>query len=163
MRLMNTGRPTDYTEELAALLFSRLSEGLSLRKACSTEDMVDKSTVFRWLSEANTKEWAQSFRDQYARAKKEGADAMAEELQEIAEDALEDVKKHAYEPKLGGALVQAYKLKADNMKWAMAKQQPKKYGDKVDVTSGGERIRTEPLIVSPIAPRPKEGEKTPNE
>lgn len=159
--MTKTGRPTDYTEDIATKLFDKLSEGLSLRKACEAEGMPDKSTIFRWLSEANTKEWAQDFRDQYARAKREGADAKAEELEDIADEALEDVKKHAYEPKLGGALVQAYKLKADNLKWAMSKQQPKKYGEKLDLTSDGKRIRTEPVVVSAIKPRlaPEEPKK----
>lgn len=154
----NVGAPTAYTPELAALLIERLSEGQSLRKACSTDDMVSKATVFRWLSESNVEDWAEGFRDQYARAKREATDAMAEELQEIAEDALQDVKEHAYEPKLGSALVQAHKLKADNMKWVMSKLKPKKYGEKVDVTSDGKRVVATPLIVSSIAARPTEGE-----
>ena len=43
--------------------------------------------------------------------------------------------------------MQAVKLKADNLKWSMSKMKPKKYGDKVDVTSDGKAIKGNTLIL----------------
>lgn len=125
------GRPTKYTNKLGDEICSRIAEGQSLRTVCSDNKMPDKSTVFRWLRLPSMS----AFRDQYARAKKEAADAMAEELLDIADDALKEVEKHAYEPKLSGAIVQAHKLKADNLKWTMARQQPKKYGERINIAT----------------------------
>lgn len=127
----SAGRPTIYTRELGDEICARISEGRSLRSVCNDDDMPDKSTVFRWLR----LDTISTFRDQYARAKREAADAMGEDLLDIAEDALKAVEKHAGEPKLSGAIVQAHKLKADNLKWTMSRQNPKKYGERINVAS----------------------------
>lgn len=121
------GRPTQFTPELGDIICSLLAEGISLRTICKSEDMPDRSTVFRWIRKLP------EFRDQYARAKVEGADAMAEDLQDISDEALEAVMKFAATPKIAGAIVQTFKLKSDNMKWSMARQAPKKYGDRINV------------------------------
>jgi hypothetical protein len=39
------------------------------------------------------------------------------------------------------------KLKVDTYKWLMAKLDTKNYGDKVDVTSGNEKISTSPTVI----------------
>ena len=49
------------------------------------------------------------------------------------------------DPKAAGAMVQAVKLKADNLKWVMSKMKPKKYGDKLDMTTNGKDLPT-PLL-----------------
>lgn len=41
--------------------------------------------------------------------------------------------------------MQRSRLRVDTRKFLMAKMKPKKYGDKVDLTSGGEKIQ--PLLV----------------
>jgi hypothetical protein len=125
------GRPTRYTKKLGDEICARISEGMSLRKVCEDEKMPDKSTVFRWFRLPSLS----AFRDQYAHAKKESADAMAEDLQDIADDAINEVKKLADDSKLAGAIVQAHKLKADNLKWTMARNQPKKYGERINVAT----------------------------
>ncbi|ELY5861529.1 DNA packaging protein, partial [Cronobacter sakazakii] len=79
-----TGRPSDYTEELAEIICLRLAEGESLRSVCRDEGMPSKQTVLRWLARN------ESFRAQYVRAKEEGAEAIAEELFDIADDGSND-------------------------------------------------------------------------
>lgn len=131
---MITGRPTDYTKELASKLCSKLAEGYSLRTVCLAEDMPDKSTVFDWL--AKYKEFA----DQYAQAKEESTHANQEVLEDLGDEAIELAQ--SVDPKASGAVVQAVKLKADNLKWVMSKMKPKKYGDKVDLTTNGKDLPT---------------------
>ncbi len=46
-----TGRPTKYTEALAAEICRRIADGASLRSVCEAEDMPDRETVRRWLRE----------------------------------------------------------------------------------------------------------------
>ncbi len=127
-------RPTDYTPELAIKLCDRLSEGVSLRTVCLSDDMPDKSTVFDWLRKYK------EFADQYAQAKAESSEALNEELMDLGDEAID----HAYkaDPKASSAVVQAVKLKADNMKWYMSKMKPKKYGDKIDMTTNGKDLPT---------------------
>ena len=79
-----TGRPSDYTEELAEIICLRLAEGESLRSVCRDEGMPSKQAVLRWLARND------SFRAQYVRAKEEGAEAIAEELFDIADDGSND-------------------------------------------------------------------------
>lgn len=126
------GRPTEYNQDIASKICSKLAEGISLRTICLGEDMPTKTTVFNWLAKHK------DFVDQYARAKEESADAQFENLDDIGDEAIEESK--IVDPKAASAVVSAYKLKADNLKWTMSKMKPKKYGDKLDVMSDGKAI-----------------------
>lgn len=121
------GRPTKYSKELAARICNQLSEGISLRTVCLADDMPTKTTVFTWLQ--NDKD----FLGQYARAKEESADAMAEDILDIADETNKVIKSGA--EKKSGAYAQAQRLRVDTRKWIMSKMKPKKYGDSIDVTS----------------------------
>jgi hypothetical protein len=135
---MPAGRPTDYTPELADEICAQLADGDSLRAVCNSDSMPSKSTVFRWL---RTNE---EFRDQYARAKEESADAMADEVLDIADDGTNDWMERLGKDgdslgwQLNGEHVQRSKLRIDTRKFLMSKMKPKKYGDKVDLNVGGQ-------------------------
>ena len=132
------GRPSTYSQELADEICNQLSEGISLRTVCLGEDMPSKTTVFRWLRQNK------EFCDQYARAKEESADALFEETIDIADESL--VEAHQADPKASGAVVQAMRLRVDTRKWMMSKMKPKKYGDKVDLTSDGKAIQGNTVV-----------------
>lgn len=128
------GRPSDYTQELADKICEQIAEGDSMRTICEQESMPNAATVFRWL---RTNE---EFSKQYARACEERTEAHNENLLDIGEEAIEAA--HEADPKAANAVVSGYKLKADNLKWVMSKMKPKKYGDKLDVTSDGKVLPT---------------------
>jgi hypothetical protein len=133
------GRPTDYTQELADIICEKLAMGKSLRTALLEENMPGMATVFRWLRE-NTE-----FREQYARAKEEGADAMADEILDIADDGSNDwetrTNKRGEEYEVvNKEVVMRSRLRIDTRRWLMSKMKPKKYGEKLDLTSGGDKI-----------------------
>lgn len=134
------GRPTDYTQELADKICARLAMGESLRTVCKMEEMPSLQTIFNWF---RTKE---GFVGQYARAKEESTDAKLEEMEDIGDMAI--LAAHAADPKAANAVVSGYKLKADNIKWTMSKLKPKKYGDKVDLTSDGKAIKGNSIILT---------------
>lgn len=134
------GRPEEYTKELADKICSKLSEGLSLRTVCLDEDMPNKSTIFKWFREKP------EFVDQYTRAKEESADADLEIIEDLGDKAIEESK--LADPKAANAVVSAYKLKADNMKWAMSKKKPKKYGDKLDMSTNGKDLPSPIIFVN---------------
>ena len=46
-------------------------------------------------------------------------------------------------------VIQRDRLRVDARKWALSKMNPKKYGDKVDVTSGGEKINNSNPYLTP--------------
>lgn len=152
------GRPPEpFDETVADAICELLMQGWSLRRVLregsdqledSDGKLIQMPTVrvfFRWLREV------ESFRKQYAYAKQEAADAQYEELGDIADDAIRNAM--SVDPKASGAIVNAHRLKADNLKWMMSKMKPKKYGEKLDLTSDGKRIEQTPIIVSEIKPR----------
>lgn len=143
------GRPTKYTKTLADKICAELSEGKSMRTVCLSDKMPDKSTIFRWLREN------EGFRDQYETAKQESTDAMAEEIQDISDDGTNDWIEKEIRDKKGRLIdkvevlnhehVQRSRLRIDTRKWLMAKMKPKKYGEKLDLTSDGEKLATVPI------------------
>jgi hypothetical protein len=134
------GRPSSYSDETAALICERLIGGESLRKVCLSEDMPHASTVCRWLAEHGP------FREQYARAREAQADTLADEILDIADDGSNDFMGE--DEKYNGDAVQRSKLRVDARKWLAAKLQPKKYGDKIDLVSGGEPIQMDDTAIA---------------
>ena len=134
---MPAGRPSEYSTETADEFCARIAEGESLRTICLDGHMPALTTIFRWM---RTHE---DFRQQYARAKEQQADAMAEEIIDIADDATNDwMEKHDQHGnsigyQLNGDHVQRSKLRIESRKWLMGKLKPKKYGDKVQTEHSG--------------------------
>lgn len=125
------GRPTLYTVELTDSICSRLAAGESMRSISRDEDMPAMSTLFKWLREH------EEFSQQYARAKEESADALVEEILDIADDGVNDwMEKHGKEGEaigyqVNGEHIQRSRLRVDTRKWAASKLKPKKYGDRL--------------------------------
>ena len=128
-------RPSEYTQELADQICAQLADGLSLRTVCNAEGMPDRTTVFRWLRTHD------EFRSQYARAKEEAADALADEMLDIADDGSNDWMETHHRDNVGwqenGEAMQRSRLRVDTRKWIASKLKPKKYGDKIDTTVSG--------------------------
>ncbi len=125
------GRPSLYTEALAAKICRRLAEGESLRSICRDEKMPAISTVMGWLFDGQHGD----FSAQYARAREAQAELRADEITDIA-DGVEHGASEA---------VQAARLRVDARKWIAAKLLPKRYGDKLQHTGeGGGPIRVRP-------------------
>lgn len=147
------GRPDAFTQQLADRVCEELALGKSLRRVCDMDGMPAPNTVFKWM---RTRE---EFLQQYARAKQESADAMAEELLDIVDDARNDYMEDNYDKgrtpgyTLNGENIQRSKLRSDTRKWLMAKMKPKVYGDKVDITSGGEKLPTPIMGGAALLPR----------
>ena len=122
------GRPTDYTPELADDICSQLADGLSMRTVCKPDSMPNKATVFKWL---RTDE---AFNDQYVKAKEESADALTDEILDIADNCNNDWMEQEGDStgyKINGEAVQRSRLRIDSRKWLASKLKPKKYGDKI--------------------------------
>lgn len=134
------GRPTTYTKELADEICEGITLGYSVRTVCNPDPMPAISTFYKWLREH------EEFSKQYARACEERTEAMSEDLLDIADDGSNDwmeIHKGDYHGwQVNGEAVQRSKLRADTRKWLMAKMKPKKYGDKLDLTSDGKALPT---------------------
>jgi len=121
------GRPSSYTKEISSKLCSYLSMGKSLRTACKQEGMPSMPTVYKWISDYP------EFLNQYTRAKEESAEALAEDMLDIADEspiAVEtDKDGNVVGTKLDSAGVARNRLRVETRKWVASKLKPKKYGD----------------------------------
>ena len=132
------GRPSEYTKEIGNDICEHISNGQSLRSFCEREGYPAKNTVLRWLRNN------EDFRTQYALSRKSAIEVMADEIIDIADDAEKVVRKGA--EKKSGAFAQTQRLRIDTRKWVMSKLLPKKYGDKVDITSDGKAIKGNTIV-----------------
>lgn len=80
-------------------------------------------------------------REQYARAKADCLECMADEIIEIADESRRGVKTttkaDGTTETVEGDMVERTRLQIDSRKWLLSKLAPKKYGDKVDVQHAG--------------------------
>lgn len=129
------GQPTIYTAKIAMEICDRLSKGESLRSICRREEMPAINTVLNWLFDHKHL----AFEKDYERAREIQADVIFEETFEIADDSLKIVKNGKVST--ANARVNALRLQVDTRKWALARMKPKRYGERVDVTSGGKEIK----------------------
>ncbi len=132
------GRPEIYTQELADKICERIAEGYSMRTVCKPDEMPAMSTVFKWF---RTKP---EFVDQYAKATQERTEAMSEDILDIADDGSNDLMtiqkgKESYTIE-NKEVTNRSRLRVDTRKWLMSKMKPKKYGDKIDVTTDGKAL-----------------------
>ena len=125
-------RPSGYTEELANEICERIMKGRPLSKVCLDNDMPHRDTVHSWLVKY------QDFSDKYVRA--------CQIRREYRFETLEDTIDREDD-------VQRARLKVDVIKWQLSKEEPKKYGDKLDVTSDGKQLPTP--ILGTIQPEDK--------
>ncbi len=138
-------RPSEFTKEKGDEICAKLAMGESLRTVLKDEGMPSMATVFAWMRKE------EEFLKQYARAKEESADALSDEILDIADDGSNDwmeIHKGGYTSTVvDQEAVQRSKLRVDTRKWIASKLKPKKYGDKVDVTSAGEAIKGNTILI----------------
>ena len=121
------GRPTLYSDELAAEICRRIVEGESLTRICKDENMPNVSSVYLWLFKHK------DFSNQYARAREDQADTYSDQIVDIGEEVPmmvitdEDGK---VTKRIDPAGVNRTRLRVDARKWVAAKLKPKKYGDR---------------------------------
>lgn len=111
-------RPSKYSEELVNEICEKIADGESVRSICSREDMPERETIRLWLKDKP------EFLGQYARAREDQADGLFDQALDILKEDFKD-----------NVDVQAAKVRLDVIKWTAGKLAPKKYGDKIDMTS----------------------------
>lgn len=138
--MAKVGRPTKYSQELADKFCQEIALGQSLKTVCLGEDMPSPVTIFAWFRTYP------EFLNQYARATEERSEAMAEDILDIADDGTNDWMEINGRDIPDQEAIQRSKLRVEARKWLMSKMKPKKYGDKVDLTSDGKAIEGNTII-----------------
>lgn len=142
--MAKTGRPTLYSDDLVATIINRVAEGEAIRQICRDPEMPNRSTVYKWLDEN------EEFSNRYTRAAALRQDELFDEMFDIADDSTNDwMEREGYEQVNGEAIARS-RLRIETRKWALAKMQPTKYGDKI-AHVGGDPKKDDPiqLEVSP--------------
>lgn len=118
------GRKTEYDPAIAAEICTRISCGESLRQICMEERMPVHSTVYLWLLQNK------QFSDNYAKAREEQADTLADEIQAIADEPPAEIVDDKGVSRTDSGWVTWQKNRIDARKWVASKLKPKKYGDR---------------------------------
>lgn len=131
-------------EEIINKVLFEIENGLSLRKAILKLDIVNRDTFNEWIKAD------ESISDQYVKATDKRADVIFEEILDIADDSSNDfittdIGDGIQVEKFNSEHVQRSRLRVDARKWVLGKMKPKVYGDKIDMTTGGEKI-SNPII-----------------
>lgn len=133
------GRPSKFNLKIADEIVERLSKGEPLAVICRDERMPAVRTVSHW------KQGNPEFMADFARAREEGADAIAADCLAIADDATLDTEiTENGGVKPNSEWIARSRLRVETRLKLLAKWFPKTYGDKLDVTTGNESLNLTP-------------------
>lgn len=135
-----TGRPSKYTPEIAQEMCNLLSDGIPLREICRKEGFPAWQTVYDWMyrdDEAVAAGRGVGLSRAIARAREVGQDAIAEQLWV---DINADPERILSEGggRVDPGYVQWQKAKAEIGLKLLAKWNPKRYGDRVQLAGDAE-------------------------
>lgn len=139
-----TGRPSTYRAEVAKAILDRLANGELLKAICRDAGMPAASTVRGWVLDDR-----EGFAEAYERARMLGCYAIADELQDIADDSSGDMAKDENgRPVVNHENINRSRLRVDTRKWILSKMLPKQFGEKVEtqITGPGGGPLTSPIF-----------------
>ncbi len=121
-----TGRPSKYTDDLANEIAIRISEGEPLRQICRDEHMPHWTVVYDWMASNS------QFSLRIAQAREKGEEAIAQECMAIADEPPSRTAMGS----IDSGDVQHKKLRIETRLKLLAKWNPRKWGEKVDLNHG---------------------------
>lgn len=126
------GRPSKYTPQIAREIVERLSEGIPLWEICRDDHMPAWRTIYDWMErDAELSAWI-------ARARELGQDAIAEDcLRIIDEEPTKVISEGGI--RYDSAFVQWQKNRVEQRLKLLAKWNPKRYGDRVQLAGDAEQ------------------------
>lgn len=128
-------------EDIFDYICTEIESGRALRNVLKDDNMPDSTTFYRWLDMYPDKS------KQYARATEVRAEALFDEMLDIADYGVNDTQTDENGNKIvNHDVIQRSRLRIDTRKWIVSKLNPKKYGDKLDVTSDNKPIQATPIF-----------------
>lgn len=137
-------------EKIKTAICERIANGEPLKPICREEGMPSFHTIYNWIDKDA------KFAARMEKAREMGADAIADGILEIADDARNDwVERLDNEQvpigyQLNGDHVQRSKLRIETRLKLLAKWHPKKYGDKLEL---GGSVEGFALVINPARPK----------
>ncbi len=143
-------RTASEIETLFKKILKEIEEGTPLRQIIAATPGFSTATFYKWL------DGSESMLKRYARAKELAAEALYDQIVEIARTPLIETIEETgnsgatkFDKTTVKDNVQRSRLMIDAIKWRLAKERPEKYGDKLDVTSGNKPLAV-PAIVGMV-------------
>jgi len=115
-------------------IISEIESGKSLISAINTNGMPSTSTFYIWLEEEPEKS------KRYTRACEARELLLFDEILSIADKQDKDVDEVDGIEVINYNVINRNRLQIDARKWVLGKMNPKKYGEKLDMTSDGEKV-----------------------
>lgn len=130
-------------EQLFKKVIRELQSGRSLRQILSDEGMPSRTALYDWLDKD------EKYQERFARASQLGDEVLFEETLEIARTPMNGVTVEDG-PKgqtvKTGDMLGHRKLLIETIDKVLARRNPRKYGNKIDVTSAGEALAVPAII-----------------
>jgi hypothetical protein len=129
------GRSADYTPELGARICEETATGGKLAEICLLPGMPDRTTIYRWFARHP------DFAEAYKRARQARALLRSDKIDDIVDKMLDGT----LDPQAGRAAI-------DALKWQAAKEDPRNFGDKVEISGkDGGPIQTKDVTLLELA------------
>lgn len=123
-------RLSEYNFELCKEICIQVAEGKNIKKVLASKEKYPHfATWCEWKREHN------ELADLYVRSIQDKAESIDSDI----EDLLAEIKSGELDPASGRLII-------DTLKWKSSKYYPKMFGEKVDVTTGGEKIKGQTII-----------------
>ena len=133
-------RLTEYNYDLCVDICNELANGQNIKRILDSNDKYPDWTTFRRWKQNN-----EELRTLYINSQQDKAIALENELDDLR-DMLTAKEIDA----------STYNVLAQTLKWKMAKFYPKVFGDKTDITTNGESIKSIPTEIKVEITKPNE-------
>lgn len=143
------GRPSTFDQAIADEICSRMAEGEPLREICRDDRMPPWRTVYEWQAAHP------EFLARIAHAREMGEEAIFQDCLNIADNPLigEEIEESENGMKVKrGDMLGHRKLQIETRLKLLAKWNPRKWGDKIDLNHGGQEnnpveVKTKVVLV----------------
>lgn len=131
----------DEIDKIFNYVCTEIEKGRALRNILKEKEMPSSSTFYQWLDNNIEKS------KQYARATEVRAEIIFDDIIAIADENTNDtyIDDNGFE-KVNKDVIQRSRLRIDARKWVLSKLNPKKFGEKLDVTSDNKPITQTPIF-----------------
>ena len=123
-------------------IIQQIELGRSLKNILDDDTYpITRSTFYNWLNENPERI------ELYKKATELRADGIFDDMLELADDGTKD-----YYYDINGnrqqsmVAVNRSRLQLDTRKWVLGRMNPKKYSEKLDITSGGDKLKIVPIV-----------------
>lgn len=123
-------------------IIQQIELGRSLKNILDDDTYpISRATFYNWLNENPERI------ELYKRATEIRADNIFDDMLELADDGTKDYYYDVNGNRQQSMVaVNRSRLQLDTRKWVLGRMNPKKYSEKLDITSGGDKLKIVPIV-----------------